>query len=182
MTTAHSDRYVLEQTQDNQTSYTKRERTTVKTDVINNCVNAKFDLFNDVVVSTIPCSGLQRSSVPATDTVLRLLDFVSLEDNWDGDASPAPSCNSVTMAIRFLVDIKGFESLASVYPCTDGGVLLEWAVNGWGYSLRALNDETITFFGVEITGDGEIDDIEVPFNEYETIKDAIEGTLPQQKE
>ncbi|MCY3858565.1 MAG: hypothetical protein OXG25_06620 [Gammaproteobacteria bacterium] len=179
MTTMYADRYMLEQTQDNRTSYTKRKLSTVKTDVNNDCVIAQFELFSEVIVSNIALVESQRSSVPATDTVLRLLDFVTLEDNWDGDASPAPSCNSITMANRFLVDVKGLESLASVYPCTDGGVLLEWTVNDWGYSLRTLNDETIAFFGVEITGDGEIGDIEVPFSDYETIIDAIEGTLPQ---
>ena len=108
--------------------------------------------------------------------MFQLLEFLRLENDWDEDGSPAPSYLSILMALRLLCDLENLWKVASVYPSMDGGVLIEWRQNHWAYSLRLLNDNTLSFYGVDIESDEETDEITEKFVNFDEIKDLIQYT------
>ena len=116
-------------------------------------------------------------SVPATESMSRLIEFLALEDNWDGDGSLAPSFSSIFMGLRLFLDLHQLASNSTVYPSVDGGILIEWRYRSWAYSLRFLNDESIEFFGIGLENEEETDEIGLVFGEYDEIKALVQKTL-----
>ena len=111
------------------------------------------------------------------ESIARLLRFYHLKDDWDGDASPAPSDESICLAISLLMNHQFLLKTASVFPSFEGGILVEWRKSGWGYSLLVLNNGQIEFFGIEIDGSDELNEITVANEELEQLMARI-ITLP----
>jgi hypothetical protein len=58
----------------------------------------------------------------------RLTSFARLEANWDGyDGKPISSL-AITAVRRFIEAVK--PEYTELVPCSDGGVQIEWHVNG----------------------------------------------------
>ncbi len=58
-----------------------------------------------------------------------LTSLVDLDDDWDGYGAFAPTAEALREAAQFLQIWRGFPCRPAVTGSTEGGVLLEWAVD-----------------------------------------------------
>ena len=125
-------------------------------------------------VGQVPGNGFNIN-----ESIARLLRFYYLNDDWDDDGSPAPSDETICLAMSLLMDSKFLLESSSVFPSFEGGILIEWRKRGWGYSLLLLNNGHIVFFGVEIAGNEELDEMTVLRDDIDSLMKNITTLLSE---
>lgn len=105
-------------------------------------------------------------------TINRVLEFSNLQDGWYGDEieSTSPSGLSISHALRILNEIPQLLERISVYPMYEGGILFEFEIVNWDYSLRICNSGSFEVCGIKIDGDGSYDAV---FDKYEAAVDEM---------
>jgi hypothetical protein len=87
----------------------------------------------------------------------RLADLRELQDGWlDGDGY-APKSPSLESADKFLSKRPSLAGQYKIYPTSLGGVLFEFQVHGWDYSVEFGPAGTVEMYGVEIDGIAEME-------------------------
>ena len=92
----------------------------------------------------------------------RLFYLRQLEDGWHDGVGFRPSKYAVTAAGSLLTERPLLAKAFSIFPTLEGGVLFEFEVNGWGYSVEIDKDGSPEFFGIEIDGSDEFEAIRFP--------------------
>ena len=87
----------------------------------------------------------------------RLTDLGNLRDGWHDGEGSAPSAEAIKVAKTFLRQRPSLAGALSVFPTLAGGVLLEFEVRGWDYSVEIEADGGLEFFGIQIEGPEELE-------------------------
>ncbi|MGO8091771.1 hypothetical protein AB9E29_32055 [Rhizobium leguminosarum] len=89
----------------------------------------------------------------------RLAEIGRLEAGWhDGDASKIDAV-VIDQANSFVTRRPRFSPEYRIYPTLTGGVLFEFIVKGWDYSVEFNSDGTVELYGVEVDGPGELEPV-----------------------
>lgn len=85
------------------------------------------------------------------------LDQISrLKKGWQ-DGAEAIDALAIEAANRFLSMRPSLAAKYRIFPTEDQGVLLEFESNGWDFSLEFLKAGALEMYGVEISGDHEME-------------------------
>lgn len=87
----------------------------------------------------------------------RLTDLGNIEDGWHDGEGSAPSDEAIKVARTFLRQRPSLAGAFSVFPTLAGGVLFEFEVHGWNYSVEIGADGGLEFFGIQIEGPEELE-------------------------
>ena len=85
----------------------------------------------------------------------RLVGFQKFGDGWYNGDGVAPSQVAIAMANLLLDQETRLASIASIFPAIEGGVLFEFKIGGWDYSIEINNKGELELLGVELDGPGE---------------------------
>ena len=85
-----------------------------------------------------------------TEAMKALYQLESLQENWDGYQSPAPSKDIIERAKKLLlaIDIDNITA-PHIVPLADGGIQFEWRVNSRELEFSILPGEPIEFLKAE---------------------------------
>jgi hypothetical protein len=86
----------------------------------------------------------------------RLSELATIKDGWHNGTGVAIVQIAVEHATDFLEARPAHAKAYRIYPTEDGGVLIEFAMRGWDYSVEFCRDGAVEMFGVEINGVGEL--------------------------
>ena len=89
----------------------------------------------------------------------RLAELGSLVRGWhDGHGEPIgkPVLDAVA---RLAASRPGAAEIMHLYPTDIGGVLIEFSVGGWDYSIEFLPDGNVEFSGTNLAGEGELESL-----------------------
>lgn len=85
----------------------------------------------------------------------RLEELAGLSQGWL-NGSGEPLAREALAGAKALIDRRPYLTTAfRLYPVECGGVLIEFAINGWDYSVELDTQGKVEVFGVEVDGDGE---------------------------
>jgi len=87
----------------------------------------------------------------------RLTDLGNLQDGWHDGEGSAPSDEAIKVAKTFLRQRPSLAGALAVFPTLAGGVLFEFEVHGWDYSVEIEADGGLEFFGIQIEGPEELE-------------------------
>ena len=147
-------------------SYTVRVEPPTKTDWVlfnenafqgERCVfiSGSFRLHGEVRPARLPAVP-QPFSQEVTRCKDRLASFQKFRDGWYNGDGIAPSTVAIATA-NFLLDQKTqLASVISIFPAIEGGVLFEFKLRRWDYSIEISNKGELEFLGVELDGPGEL--------------------------
>lgn len=92
----------------------------------------------------------------------RLTEIHSLPEGWHNGIGAAPAAVALSAAHTFLRSRPSFAGAYRIYPTEMGGVLFEFEVRGWDYSVEFGPDGTVEMYGVEISGSDEMEPVRYP--------------------
>ena len=115
------------------------------------------------------CSFVNSNEHPAIN---RLIELSNLQDGWYDDEieSKSPSDLSISLALRLLKEISQLLEIVSIYPLYEGGILFEFEIEYWDYSLYINDSGSFELFGIQIDGNADYDAV---FANYETTVDEM---------
>jgi hypothetical protein len=93
----------------------------------------------------------------------------ALKDGWDGEGSLAIRTDALASATTLLVLVPELQDLVCVYPTFEGGVLLEYMMRDWSYSLEIASTGSVGFCGVQVSGQDEFDLIDHSVEDKELL-------------
>jgi hypothetical protein len=101
----------------------------------------------------------------------------SLADGWHDGAGKSPTLEATTAALRLLARNPSLAEHYRIFPTDAGGVLFEFAKEGWNYSVEIGPDARVEVYGVETNGDGEMETGVLDFDgqEFRTKFDEVSG-------
>jgi hypothetical protein len=88
--------------------------------------------------------------------VVRLEEIGSLRDGWMDGSGLSVSIVAVGAALAMVQARPILGSIIKPFPTQSGGVMLEFELNGWDYSVEFMADGTAEIFGIEVEGDEEM--------------------------
>ena len=89
----------------------------------------------------------------------RLTDLGILNDGWHDGQGSAPSDEAIKAARDLLRQRPSLAGALTVFPTLGGGVLLEFEVHGWDYSVEIEADGAVEFLGVQVKGTEELEPV-----------------------
>ncbi len=92
----------------------------------------------------------------------RLLQLSSVGDRWHDGVGIGPSAKSVAAANDFLGHRLALSAHYRIYPTEEGGILFEFEIKGWDYSVEFLTNGHVKIFGIEIRGEGTTQELIFP--------------------
>lgn len=90
-----------------------------------------------------------------------LNELANLDSGWLNGEGEVISESCLRDCQRFLDRIDQNDIVYDIAPTPDGGILVEFKVDGWDYSVDFEDDGQFWFYGVEIGG---CDDVEKAFS------------------
>ena len=81
-----------------------------------------------------------------------------LKDGWLHGYGHPVSEEIRNSAKNFLDSLENCPEFYAVAPTEEGGILLEYAINGWDYGIEFHADKSFAVFGNEVSGTGEFSD------------------------
>lgn len=87
----------------------------------------------------------------------RLTDLGNLEDGWYDGEGVAPSDEAIKAAKNLLRQRPSIAGALLAFPTPAGGVLFEFEVGGWDYSVEVDADGALEFLGVQVQGSDELE-------------------------
>ena len=84
-----------------------------------------------------------------------LEDLKSLQDGWYEGKGLAPSQTSRQVARQIVDEEPDLTQYFLIYPLIKGGVLFEFVIGNWDYSIEVNQKGVLMLFGVEVEGRGE---------------------------
>lgn len=138
----------------------------------------EFDLtverrHDDRIVSTITIHDLSLLEDPAITTID---EMSALTDGWLDGIGKAIQEDVRELAKKFLLSSNRLPIFYAVAPTEEGGILLEYDVNGWDYGIEFHADSSFTVFGIELDGEDEFSNTFASSNEKQFIT-RVMGTL-----
>lgn len=92
----------------------------------------------------------------------RLTDLGNLRDGWHDGEGLAPSEDAIEAAKNLLRQRPSLGGCLSVFPTPTGGVIFEFEVGGWDYSVEIEADGGLEFLGIQIDGPDEFEAARFP--------------------
>ena len=101
----------------------------------------------------------------------------SLSDGWHDGSGKAPTSEAITASLRILGRNPRLAQHYHIYPTDEGGVLFELAKDGWDYSIEIGPTGKGEIYGVEITGDAEMETgvLEIAGDVFQRRFDTVAG-------
>jgi hypothetical protein len=87
----------------------------------------------------------------------RLEELMRLEDGWSDGLGIALGRAAVARALDFVVAVKTSGAEIHIFPTEAGGVLIDFALRGWEYSVEFDYTGKPEMYGIEIGGSGEME-------------------------
>lgn len=98
-------------------------------------------------IDVIPVPDLSQRQVQA---IKRLIEVLSLSENWDSYGSPPPNLNSVDVAIILLTKIDLDDiPIPHIVPVSGGGIQLEWSAAARELELEISHDGLVQYMKTE---------------------------------
>lgn len=103
----------------------------------------------------------------------------SLSDGWHDGSGKSPTDASIKAAYRLLARKPGLAAKYSIFPTDGGGLLFEFAIDVWEYSIEIGSGGQAEIFGVESDGDGEMDTgvLDVDGDEFRVEFDSLTDSV-----
>lgn len=86
----------------------------------------------------------------------RIAELSYLGEGWHDGFGDAPSHRALTGALTFLEQNARLADQFRIYPTDEGGILIEFRLDGWSYSVDIASDGLADFYGVQIDGPRDI--------------------------
>jgi hypothetical protein len=85
-----------------------------------------------------------------------LYELRRLEQGWHDGSGNSITPTSLAVAGQFLPLKPHLCGLYKIYPIETGGILIEFELAGWDYSVEISESGSVEFFGIEIEGPKEL--------------------------
>lgn len=90
--------------------------------------------------------------------VAQLEQLLALDEGWDGGRAKRVSQVSAILALHLAGNlVSDLLLLPQVFPLPDGGVQLEWLIDGNGLEIEVSPNGEVSALGVDAEGSTEID-------------------------
>ena len=98
----------------------------------------------------------------------RLGLFQELQNGWHDGEGLAPSTSAIKKARDILYTCPSLVPHLSIFPTVEGGVLFEFEIGDWDYSIEIARNGKLEFLGVETNGSREFGP-----DSFDTVKSLI---------
>lgn len=92
---------------------------------------------------------------PLIRSIKRLEVIRGLQNGWYDGKGLAPSKRTIKRAQEIVEQYPSLDPFLSIFPTVEGGVLFEFEIEAWDYSIEIEKNRRLEFLGVETNGSGE---------------------------